>query len=116
MAHLISLAWSDLTEHLQRSKIAGKRTRMKRRHLNIAASHIAILCLAACNSSPAQNMFGSFFPAWMLCTAAGVAGAVILRQVLSTLGINQYLIAPPLTYLCIAVAGTLLVWLLWFGH
>lgn len=61
-------------------------------------------------------MFGSFFPAWMLCTAAGIVGAVILRQLLYTFGISQYLIAPPLTYLSIAVAGTLLVWLLWFGH
>ena len=89
---------------------------MKRAHLKFAVGHGATLCLAACSTSPAQNMFGSFFPAWMMCTAAGIAGAVILRQVLSTFGINQYLIAPPLTYLCIAVTGTLVVWLLWFGH
>jgi uncharacterized membrane protein YeaQ/YmgE (transglycosylase-associated protein family) len=89
---------------------------MKRGHLNIAAGHVAVLCLAACSASPAQNMFGSFFPAWMLCTAAGIVGAITLRQVLATFGISQYLIAPPLTYLCIAVAGTLLLWLLWFGH
>jgi hypothetical protein len=89
---------------------------MKREHLKFAAGQSAALCLADCSRSPAQNMFGSFFPAWMLCTVAGIASAVILRQVLSTFGIIQYLIAPPLTYLCIAVAGTLLVWLLWFGH
>jgi len=89
---------------------------MRREHLNITVLQVAALCLAGCSTSPAQDMFGSFFPAWMLCTAAGIASAVILRQVLSALGINQYLIAPPLTYLCIAVAGTLLVWLLWFGH
>jgi len=52
----------------------------------------------------------------MLCAAAGIVAAVIVRQALSAFGINQYLIAPPLTYLSIAVAGTLLVWLLWFGH
>jgi YtcA family len=74
------------------------------------------LFLAGCSTSPAQNMFGSFFPAWMLCAAAGIAIAVILRQALYALSVNQYLIAPPLTYLCIAVSGTLLVWLLWFGH
>jgi hypothetical protein len=89
---------------------------MKLEHLNIAARQVVALCLAGCSTSPAQNMFGSFFPAWMLCTAAGIAGTVILRQILSALGVNQYLIAPPLTYLCITVAGTLLVWLLWFGH
>jgi hypothetical protein len=61
-------------------------------------------------------MFGSFFPAWMLCAAAGVVIAIILRQIFGVLGLERYLIAPPLTYLCIALAGTLLVWLHWFGH
>jgi hypothetical protein len=74
------------------------------------------LCLAGCNASPAQDMMGSFFPAWMLCAAAGVVIAIILRQGFGMLQLNRYLIAPPLTYVCIAVAGTLLVWLLWFGH
>lgn len=89
---------------------------MRRKHLDIAARQAAALCLAGCSTSPAQNMFGSFFPAWMLCTAAGIASAVVLRQLFSAFGVSQYLIAPPLTYLCIAVGGTLLVWLLWFGH
>ena len=60
-------------------------------------------------------MFGSFFPAWMLCAATGIVIAVILRQALVALGVDP-LIASPLTYLCFAVVGTLLVWLLWFGH
>jgi YtcA family len=89
---------------------------MRRGHLAIAAGQVAISGLGGCSTSPALNLFGSFFPAWMLCTAVGVAGTVILHQVLSALSINQYLIAPPLTYFCMAVAGTLLVWLLWFGH
>lgn len=91
-------------------------SRLKRRHLNIAAKQSAALCLAGCSASPAQNMFGSFFPAWMLCAAAGIVIAIILRQVFGTFGLNRDLIAPPLTYFCIAVAGTLLLWLLWFGH
>jgi hypothetical protein len=61
-------------------------------------------------------MFGSFFPAWMLCAAGGLVIAVLLRQFLCAIGVNQYLIAPPLTYFSIAVAGTLLIWLLWYGH
>jgi YtcA family len=77
---------------------------------------VAPFCLAGCTASPSLNILGSFFPAWMLCAAAGIIAAVVLRLALSTFGINQYLIAPPLTYLSIGVAGTLLVWLLWFGH
>ena len=52
----------------------------------------------------------------MLCAATGIVIAVILRQALVALGVDRYLIASPLTYLCFAVVGTLLVWLLWFGH
>ena len=89
---------------------------VKREHLSIAASQLVASHLAGCSASPSLNILGSFFPAWMLCAAAGIVIAVILRQVLGAVGINQYLIAPPLTYLSIAIAGTLLVWLLWFGH
>jgi YtcA family len=74
------------------------------------------MCLAGCNASPAQNMFGSFFPAWMLCAAAGIISAICVHLILSMLGVSRYVIAPPLTYLSVAVAVTLLVWLLWFGH
>jgi hypothetical protein len=74
------------------------------------------MLLAGCSTSPSLNLLGSFFPAWMLCAAAGIIVAMILRQVFGAVGVNQYLIAPPLTYLSIAIAGTLLVWLVWFGH
>lgn len=74
------------------------------------------MSLCGCSASPAQNLFGSFFPAWMLCAVAGIAGAVVVHQVLAAVGVNKYLVAPPLTYLCIAIAGTLFVWLFWFGH
>lgn len=80
------------------------------------ASRLMILCPCACSASPAQNLFGSFFPAWMLCAVIGVLSAISFHQILSVLGISQYIIVPPLTYLSVAVLATLLVWLLWFGH
>ncbi len=69
-----------------------------------------------CSTSPAQNILGSFFPAWMLCAALGIVIAVIIRLILSATRIGEYVIAPPLTYACVAAAATLLVWLLWFGN
>ena len=84
--------------------------------MNFAASQLAALFLAGCSAAPAQNILGSFFPAWMLCAAAGIVIAVVVRQVLCATAVDPYLIAPPLTYLCIAIAGTLVVWLVWFGH
>jgi hypothetical protein len=74
------------------------------------------LPVAACNSAPTMDLFGSYFPAWMLCAAVGIVAAIIIRQILAVAGINDYVVAPLLTYAGLAVSATLLAWLLWFGH
>jgi len=66
--------------------------------------------------SPTLDLFGSYFPAWMLCAVVGILTAVIIRQALVVSGIGEYVIAPLLTYAGLAVSATLLVWLVWFGH
>ena len=66
--------------------------------------------------SPTLDLFGSYFPAWMLCAVVGILIAVIIRQALVIAGIGEYVIAPLLTYAGLAVSATLLVWLVWFGH
>ena len=74
------------------------------------------LPVAACNYSPTINLLGSYFPAWMLCAVIGIVASVIIRQILAVAGINDYVVAPLLTYAALAVSATLLAWLLWFGH
>jgi len=82
-----------------------------------ALTRVAIaLPVAACNYAPTIDLFGSFFPAWMLCAVLGVVAAVIIRQLLAVAGINDYVVAPLLTYAGLAASATLLAWLLWFGH
>lgn len=71
--------------------------------------------IAGCSASPSQNILGSFFPAWLLCAAIGLVAAIIGRWALTAAGIVPHLLLPPLTYLAIAVAVTLLAWLIWFG-
>jgi hypothetical protein len=66
--------------------------------------------------SPTLDLFGSYFPAWMLCAVIGVLAAVIIRRILVVVGIDEYVISPLLTYTGLAVSATLLVWLVWFGH
>ena len=41
---------------------------------------------------------------------------LLIRQILAVAGINDYVVAPLLTYAALAVSATLLAWLLWFGH
>ena len=63
-----------------------------------------------------MDLLGSYFPAWMLCAAVGIVTAVIIRQLLAVAGIDAYVVAPLLTYAALAIAVTLLTWLIWFGH
>jgi YtcA-like protein len=74
------------------------------------------LPVAACSYSPTMDLLGSYFPAWMLCAVIGIVASVIIRQILAVAGINEYVVAPLLTYAALAVSATLLAWLLWFGH
>ena len=83
----------------------------------LASWRVAIaLPVAACSYSPTIDLLGSYFPAWMLCAVIGIVASVIIRQILAVAGINDYVVAPLLTYAALAVSATLLAWLLWFGH
>ena len=83
----------------------------------LASGRVAIaLPAAACSRSPTMDLLGSYFPAWMLCAVIGIVASVIIRQILAVAGINDYVVAPLLTYAALAVSATLLAWLLWFGH
>ncbi|HEV2097909.1 MAG TPA: YtcA family lipoprotein [Stellaceae bacterium] len=96
---------------------SGRRVRAGRRRAVFTLWRVAIaLAVSGCTSSPTLDLFGSYFPAWMLCAAIGVAAAVIIRQILGVAGINDHVVAPLLTYAGLAVSATLLAWLLWFGH
>jgi hypothetical protein len=74
------------------------------------------LPVAGCNYAPTMDLFGSYFPAWMLCAALGIIAAIIIRQMLAVAGINAYVVAPLLTYAALALSAALLAWLVWFGH
>jgi YtcA family len=99
---------------------AGSGTSIRReRHCRdpFGLRRVAIaLAVSGCNYAPTMDLFGSYFPAWMLCAALGIVTAIIIRQILALMGINDYVVAPLLTYAALAVSATLLAWLLWFGH
>ena len=76
----------------------------------------ALLCPAGCSQSPSLNVLGSFFPAWLLCSAIGVAAAVLCRVLLGAVRLHRHVLAPQLAYLAVAVAVTLFTWLIRFGQ
>ena len=72
------------------------------------------LATAGCSRAPTINLFGSYFPAWMLCAAVGTGAAVVIWKILALAGISEYVVAPFLTYAGLALSATLIAWLLWF--
>src|SRR6202023_3159359 len=93
------------------SLVAGSDTSIRRnRHRRgpLGLWRVAIaLPVAACSYSPTMDLLGSYFPAWMLCAVIGIIAAVIIREILAVGGINDYVVAPPLTYVALAVCVTL---------
>ena len=61
-------------------------------------------------------MLGSFVPSWLASAIIGPCAAAPLRFTFKYAGISDQLLGPALTYIGIALAFTLLAWLLWFGH
>jgi hypothetical protein len=109
---------SDFSNRCSHAAGRGNSIRRERQRCGpLGLWRVAIaLPVAACSYAPTMDLLGSYFPAWMLCAAIGIAAAVIIRQILAMAGINDYVVAPLLTYAGLAVSATLLAWLLWFGH
>jgi len=66
--------------------------------------------------SPSFDIFGTFFPSWMLCALIGIAGAIVAFKLVSALGANRFVRVPLVIYPCVALSITSLVWLGWYGH
>ena len=94
----------------------GRLVRRRQRYRRDLWPVVATLVVSGCSHAPTLNLFGSYFPAWMLCAVAGILAAVIIRHILALAGIHEFVPAPLLTYTGFAVSGALLLWLFWFGH
>jgi hypothetical protein len=76
------------------------------------------VCLGGCSAAgaPSFDLFGAFFPAWLLCGVIGIAGAVIARAIFVSTGLANTLPYQLAVCAAIGVITALLVWLLGFGH
>ena len=80
-----------------------------------ALAGIALGALAGCSASPSVNIFGSYFPSWMLCAFAGLLLTALTSVAFGAAGIDKVLPVPLLVYLALSVAFAFGVWLLWIG-
>jgi hypothetical protein len=78
---------------------------------------LASCMLTGCSvaAAPSFDLFGAFFPAWMLCALVGIIGAACTGVALRTPALND--VIPFHLALCTAVGVIvgLLVWMLLFG-
>lgn len=94
-----------------RNRVPAGLTRRQARALGLAFLLTSTLEGCASLGAPSFEFFGAFFPAWMLCALAGIAGAGIARAVLVSarlLGLVPWLLA-----VCTAI-GTLVAISIWF--
>lgn len=73
------------------------------------------LTLAGCAHSPEYSIFGSFFPAWIFCSLAGLLLMSGARAVIARTAIGQQVAAPVLLYLSMTVFLTCMLWLLFYS-
>ena len=66
--------------------------------------------------APSYSLFGAFFPAWLLCAAIGIIGAIGARAAMVSSGLAKVL--PYQLFVCasIGLIVALLVWLIWLGR
>ena len=64
---------------------------------------------------PVLDVFGSFFPAWVVCLAVGVVLAGIARLLIDRAGLEEHVGPLLIVYPCLALMITMLTWLLFFS-
>jgi hypothetical protein len=64
---------------------------------------------------PSLNVFGTFFPSWMLCAIIGVFAAVAAFKLFGVVGIRAELKPPLLIYSSVGLTVALLIWLVRYG-
>jgi YtcA family len=86
-------------------------------HMPIVAgwSMAALLVLAGCSHGPEYSIFGSFFPAWIFCSAGGLLLAACARALIARTAIAEHLAAPVLFYLSTAIFLACILWLLFYS-
>ena len=79
---------------------------------------LAPVCLGGCSATgaPSFDLFGAFFPAWLLCSVIGIAGAGIARIAFVNSGLANVLPYQLAVCTAIGVITAVLVWLFGFGR
>jgi hypothetical protein len=73
------------------------------------------LVLVGCSHAPEYSIFGSFFPAWIFCSAGGLVLAAGARILVARTAIAEHVAAPVLLYLSMAIFFSCVLWLTFYS-
>lgn len=73
------------------------------------------ILLTGCGRAPSINILGSFFPAWILCIAAGIFLTIVIHFLLVRLNLAAEIKPSVVAYPCIAASWTFTLWLIFFS-
>ena len=73
------------------------------------------LALVGCSHAPEYSIFGSFFPAWIFCSAGGLVLAAGARILVARTAIAEHVAAPVLLYLSMAIFFSCVLWLMFYS-
>ena len=62
------------------------------------------------------DVFGSYFPAWMVCILSGIALTLIAHWVVQLCHLKPYLGPSPLIYSCLMIVFTFATWILFYQN
>jgi hypothetical protein len=89
---------------------------MLRRLLHGSIALAFLLPAAGCSHSPDFNILGSYFPAWLLCIAVGVAVTSFLYWLLQRFHLEREVQPSILVYPCMAAFLAFTLWLILFSR
>ena len=79
------------------------------RRLSALGLAVTVMSCTGCSRAPSFDILGSFFPAWLVCLAAGLLLTVAARWLLSLARVELAL--PVLTYPSLTAVFTFALWL-----
>jgi YtcA family len=62
------------------------------------------------------DVFGSYFPAWMVCILSGLTLTLIAHWIVQVRNLKPYLGPAPLIYSCLMIVFTFATWILFYKN
>jgi len=85
-----------------------------RRFMSVSVA--AALAGTTSGCSPVWEVGGAYFPAWLICMVAGLAGAMLARFVLVRAGLDPWIRPRALAYPAMGLFFTLATYLIFFSR